>query len=256
MDKTAVVSVERRRAHPLYRGIVRLSTKVQGARRAQRGAAGRRRPHRRDAAALQRQALADRQRRDPGTATRPARRHRSRPRKSASGAPEAHPRGQPHRGAEDRARLAERRRAVGRSKRAVADSRGEARPRRAGADDPGRFRLKVADNSGAAQIMCIQVLGGRQAATPASATSSSRRVKLAQPAAAVKKGDVVRAVVVRTAKTYGRPDGSLHPLRRQRGRGPVRQAEPAGHAHLRAGRARAARAQLHEDRLAGAGGVC
>jgi large subunit ribosomal protein L14 len=69
-------------------------------------------------------------------------------------------------------------------------------------------RLHVADNSGAREIMCIQVLGGsgRRYARVGDVIVAS--VKLAQPAAAVKKGDVIRAVVVRTTKSYGRPDGS------------------------------------------------
>jgi large subunit ribosomal protein L14 len=56
--------------------------------------------------------------------------------------------------------------------------------------------------------MCIQVLGGtgRRYARVGDVIVAS--VKQAQPAAAVKKGEVVRAVVVRTAKAYGRPDGS------------------------------------------------
>jgi large subunit ribosomal protein L14 len=69
-------------------------------------------------------------------------------------------------------------------------------------------RLKVADNSGAREIMCILVPGGsgRRYARVGDVIVAS--VKLAQPGAAMKKGDVVRAVVVRTAKQYGRPDGS------------------------------------------------
>jgi large subunit ribosomal protein L14 len=69
-------------------------------------------------------------------------------------------------------------------------------------------KLRVADNSGAREIMCIQVLGGtgRRYASVGDVIVAS--VKLAQPAAAVKKGDVVRAVVVRTNKSFGRPDGS------------------------------------------------
>jgi large subunit ribosomal protein L14 len=69
-------------------------------------------------------------------------------------------------------------------------------------------RLKVADNSGAREIMCIHVPGGsgRRYARVGDIIVAS--VKQAQPGAAVKKGDVVRAVVVRTAKQFGRPDGS------------------------------------------------
>jgi large subunit ribosomal protein L14 len=69
-------------------------------------------------------------------------------------------------------------------------------------------RLKVADNSGAREIMCIQVLGGTRRRYAAVGDVIVASVKLAQPAAGVKKGDVVRAVVVRTAKAYGRKDGS------------------------------------------------
>ena len=69
-------------------------------------------------------------------------------------------------------------------------------------------RLRVADNSGAKEIMCIRVLGGgaRRYARVGDVIIAS--VKVATPGAAVKKGEVVRAVVVRTAKEYGRVDGS------------------------------------------------
>jgi len=69
-------------------------------------------------------------------------------------------------------------------------------------------RLKVADNSGARSILCIRVLGGsrRRYARPGDIIVAS--VKTAQPNSPVKKGEVVRAVVVRTAKEYGRSDGS------------------------------------------------
>src|SRR5204862_3621207 len=70
-------------------------------------------------------------------------------------------------------------------------------------------RLKVADNSGAREIMCIQVLGGTRRRYARVGDVIVASVKLAQPASAVKKGDVIRAVVVRTVKTYGRPDGSF-----------------------------------------------
>ncbi|MBC8447824.1 MAG: 50S ribosomal protein L14 [Chloroflexi bacterium] len=69
-------------------------------------------------------------------------------------------------------------------------------------------RLKVADNTGAREILCIRVLGGstRRYATVGDIIVAT--VKQAMPTGAVKKGDVVRAVVVRTKKEYGRPDGS------------------------------------------------
>jgi large subunit ribosomal protein L14 len=69
-------------------------------------------------------------------------------------------------------------------------------------------RLKVADNSGAREIMCIHVLGGTRKRYARIGDLIMASVKEAVPGAAVKKGDVVRAVIVRTAKTYGRPDGS------------------------------------------------
>ncbi len=69
-------------------------------------------------------------------------------------------------------------------------------------------RLKVADNSGAREIMCILVPGGTRRRYAHVGDVIVASVKAAQPGAAVKKGDVVRAVVVRVAKQYGRPDGS------------------------------------------------
>jgi large subunit ribosomal protein L14 len=69
-------------------------------------------------------------------------------------------------------------------------------------------RLKVADNTGARQIMCIQVLGGSGRRYARVGDIITATVKLAVPGGSVKKGEVVKAVVVRVAKTYGRPDGS------------------------------------------------
>jgi len=69
-------------------------------------------------------------------------------------------------------------------------------------------RLKVADNTGAREIMCIKVLGGtgRRYARVGDVIIAS--VKQASPGGSVKRKEVVRAVVVRTAKEYGRADGS------------------------------------------------
>ncbi len=69
-------------------------------------------------------------------------------------------------------------------------------------------RLKVADNSGARQIMCIQVLGSTRRRYARVGDVFVASVKQAQPGGAIKKGDVVRAVVVRTAKGWHRSDGS------------------------------------------------
>lgn len=69
-------------------------------------------------------------------------------------------------------------------------------------------RLKVADNTGAREIMCITVLGGTRRRYARVGDIIVASVKVATPNGVVKKGEVVRAVVVRTAKEYGRPDGS------------------------------------------------
>ncbi len=69
-------------------------------------------------------------------------------------------------------------------------------------------RLKVADNTGARTIQCIRVMGRSLKTDAGVGDVIIASVKQAIPNAAVKKGDVVRAVIVRTAKEYGRPDGS------------------------------------------------
>ena len=69
-------------------------------------------------------------------------------------------------------------------------------------------RLKVADNTGAKEILCIRVLGGSGRRYAGIGDIIVATVKHANPGGSVKKGDVVRAVVVRTAKEYGRADGS------------------------------------------------
>ena len=69
-------------------------------------------------------------------------------------------------------------------------------------------RLKVADNSGARQIMCIQVLGGTRRRYARVGDVFVASVKQAQAGSQIKKGDVVRAVVVRTVKGWQRSDGS------------------------------------------------
>ncbi len=69
-------------------------------------------------------------------------------------------------------------------------------------------RLSVADNTGARKILCIRVLGGsvRRYASVGDIITAS--VKEAAPGGVVKKGDVVKAVIVRTSKEVRRPDGS------------------------------------------------
>ncbi len=69
-------------------------------------------------------------------------------------------------------------------------------------------RLKVADNSGAKEIMCFRVTGGsfRRDARVGDIIIAS--VKAVAPGSAIKKGDIVKAVIVRMRKQYRRPDGS------------------------------------------------
>jgi large subunit ribosomal protein L14 len=69
-------------------------------------------------------------------------------------------------------------------------------------------KLKVADNSGAKEAMCIRVLGGYKRRYGHVGDIIVVAIKSAVPHAAVKKGDVVKAVVVRTTKEIRRPDGS------------------------------------------------
>ena len=69
-------------------------------------------------------------------------------------------------------------------------------------------RLKVADNSGAKDIMCIKVLGGSFRKTGNIGDVIIASVKSAAPGGVVKKKDVVRAVIVRSSKGVNRPDGS------------------------------------------------
>lgn len=69
-------------------------------------------------------------------------------------------------------------------------------------------RLKVADNTGAREIQCIRVLGGSRRRYGSVGDVIVASVKVATPTASVKKGEVVRAVIVRTKKELGRVDGS------------------------------------------------
>ena len=69
-------------------------------------------------------------------------------------------------------------------------------------------RCKVADNTGAKEVLCIRVLGGSGRRYAGVGDTIVGTVKDAIPGGGVKKGEVVRAVVVRTAKERRRPDGS------------------------------------------------
>ena len=68
--------------------------------------------------------------------------------------------------------------------------------------------LDVADNSGARKVRCVRVLGGTRRRYASVGDEIIVSVKEAIPNAKVKKGEVMRAVIVRTAKEIGRPDGS------------------------------------------------
>ena len=69
-------------------------------------------------------------------------------------------------------------------------------------------RLKVADNTGARELLCIRVMGGHHRRYARVGDIITATVKNAAPQGSVKKGDVVKAVIVRTKKAYGRNDGT------------------------------------------------
>jgi len=69
-------------------------------------------------------------------------------------------------------------------------------------------RVRVGDNSGAKELMCIRVLGGSMRRYASIGDIIVASVKQATPGGVVKKGEVVRAVIVRTRKEIRRPDGS------------------------------------------------
>lgn len=69
-------------------------------------------------------------------------------------------------------------------------------------------RLKVADNSGAKELLCIRVLGGSKKKTANIGDVIVASVKSAAPGGMVKKGDVVKAVIVRSVSGVRRPDGT------------------------------------------------
>lgn len=69
-------------------------------------------------------------------------------------------------------------------------------------------RLRVADNTGARELLCIRIMGGSKRRYARVGDVIVGAVKQATPTGAVKKGEVVRAVVVRTRKPHGRDDGT------------------------------------------------
>jgi large subunit ribosomal protein L14 len=69
-------------------------------------------------------------------------------------------------------------------------------------------RLRVADNTGAREILCIRIVGGHKRKSAGVGDVITATVKQATPQGAIKKGEVVRAVIVRTKKEFGRNDGT------------------------------------------------
>jgi large subunit ribosomal protein L14 len=88
--------------------------------------------------------------------------------------------------------------------------------------------LHVADNSGARRVQCIKVLGGSKRKTAGVGDVIVVSVKEAIPRGRVKKGDIHRAVIVRTAKEIRRPDGSAIRFDRNAAVLINRQGEPIG----------------------------
>ena len=153
MDKTVVVSVERLRRHPIYKRVVRLSSKFKAHDEENTARVG-------DTVRIEESR--------PLSAREALDRRRGRGARLARGA-----------------------------------------DRRDGARVIQKYsRLRVADNSGARVIECISVIGRSTADTAEVGDVIVAAVKQALPNAGVKKGEVVRAVVVRTTKEFGRPDGS------------------------------------------------
>ncbi len=91
-----------------------------------------------------------------------------------------------------------------------------------------RTNLEVADNSGARRVQCIKVLGGSMRRTATVGDVIVVSIKEAIPRGRVKKGDVYRAVVVRTAKEVRRPDGSTIQFDRNAAVLINQQGEPIG----------------------------
>ena len=115
--------------------------------------------------------------------------------------------------------------------------------------------LRIADNSGARRALVIRVLGGSKRRYAGLGDTVVVAIKDAIPTGQVKKGDVAKAVIVRTAKETRRKDGSYIRFDENAAVLITDDGRAAGHAHLRARRPRAAREAVHEDRLARAGGA-
>ena len=111
-------------------------------------------------------------------------------------------------------------------------------------------RLRVADNTGAREILCIRIRGGSRRRYAAVGDIIVGTVKQATPGGSVKKGDVVRAVVVRTKKEFGRKDGTYIAFDENAAVLIDNQVNPRGTRIFGPAGPRAAREELHEDRVA------
>ena len=109
--------------------------------------------------------------------------------------------------------------------------------------------LKVADNTGAKEIHCIRVLGGSKRKYGNIGDVIVASVRKAAPGGTVKKGEVVKAVIVRTKRGVRREDGSY--VRFDENAAVIIKEEPQGYPYLWTGGARAQRKRLHEDPLSG-----
>ncbi len=115
-------------------------------------------------------------------------------------------------------------------------------------------RLKVADNTGAKEILCIRVMGGSTRRYAHLGDVIIATVKQAAPNGSVKEGEVVRAVVVRTTYAQKRADGSSIRFDDNAAVIIIDQLRTPRGTHLRAGGPRAARPRVHAHCVAGARG--
>ena len=114
-----------------------------------------------------------------------------------------------------------------------------------------RSILDVADNSGARKIAIINPIGGATGRYARLGDIVTASVKEATPEGNIKKGQVVKAVIVRTVKEQRRKDGTYIRFDRNAAVLVNDEGEPIGYPRLRTGCARAARTALHEDHFAG-----
>ena len=110
-----------------------------------------------------------------------------------------------------------------------------------------RTRLDVADNSGAKSVMCIKVLGGTRRKYASLGDVIVVTVKEAAPNAKVKKGEILKAVIVRTKKEVNRQRRHLHPLRHELGGFDQRAERADRNPYLRTSRPRTSCTGIHED---------